>query len=181
MEKVLLHCCCAPCSAPILEWMLNNSLSPTLFFFNPNIFPNEEYIKRKTECIRYAQSLDVEFIDGDYEHDAWLRKIAGLEDQPERGLRCAQCFKIRLEATAMLAAEKGFSVFTTTLSGSRWKSFEQITDAGNWAASLIEGVHFWDKDWKKGGLTERRSILLKENNFYNQQYCGCEFSVKKNG
>lgn len=177
MEKILLHSCCAPCSAPILEWMLDNGFSPTLFFFNPNIFPDEEYTKRKEECIRYAQQLGVDFIDGDYDHDCWLEKVAGMEDQPERGLRCGVCFGIRLDATARLAAEKGFSVFTTTLAGSRWKSFEQIVEAGNRAA-LTEGIRFWDKDWKKGGLTERRKILLQENGFYNQQYCGCEFSIR---
>jgi predicted adenine nucleotide alpha hydrolase (AANH) superfamily ATPase len=178
MEKVMLHCCCAPCSAPILEWMSDNNISPTLFFFNPNIFPYREYMKRKEELVHYAQSLGIDFIDGDYNHHLWLEKIAGLEDQPERGLRCARCFTVRLEATALLTVEKGFSVFTTTLTGSRWKSFGQIAEAGNKAASLAKGVRFWDKDWKKGGLTGRRSILLRENNFYNQQYCGCEFSIR---
>ncbi|NDV66270.1 epoxyqueuosine reductase QueH [Bacteroides sp. 224] len=178
MEKVLLHCCCAPCSAPIMEWMLNNNISPTLFYFNPNIFPSEEYLKRKEECIAYAQAQGIDFIDGDYNHADWLAKVAGLEDQPERGTRCLECFKIRLKATAILATEKGFSLFTTTLAGSRWKSFTQIVEAGNWAASLVTGVQFWEKDWKKGGLTERRKILLQENQFYNQQYCGCEFSIR---
>ena len=179
MENILLHCCCAPCSASILEWMLNNNISPTLFFYNPNIFPAEEYIKRKEELIRYAKSLGLDFIDGDYNHDIWLKKVEGLENEPERGLRCARCFRMRMEATAVLASEKGFSLFTTTLTGSRWKSFEQIVEAGNYAASLTGNIQFWDKDWKKGGLTERRKILLEENNFYNQQYCGCEFSMRK--
>lgn len=179
MEKILLHSCCAPCSAPILEWMLNNDMQPTLFFFNPNIYPQDEYLKRKEECIAYAHKLGVAFIDGDYDHARWLEGVAGLEDEPERGLRCAQCFRLRLRATALVAAAEGFARFTTTLAGSRWKSFEQIVDAGRWAASLVEGVAFWEKDWKKGGLTERRSILLRKNDFYNQQYCGCEFSIRK--
>ena len=179
MKEVLLHSCCAPCSAPIVEWMLNNGVLPTLFFFNPNIYPTEEYLIRKRECIRYAEQQGVAFIDGDYDHERWLGEIAGWEDQPERGLRCAQCFKVRLQATALLASEKGFRSFTTTLAGSRWKDFKQITEAGQWAASLVNGLEYWDKDWKKGGLTERRGILLKENNFYNQLYCGCEFSIRK--
>lgn len=179
MKEVLLHCCCAPCSAPIIEWMLNNNIQPTLFFYNPNIYPAEEYLIRKQEWIRYAELQELDYIDGDYEHDIWLEKIAGLENQPERGLRCAQCFKIRMEVTALLASEKGFSMFTTTLAGSRWKNLAQIIEAGNQAALLVEGVQFWDKDWKKGGLTERRKVLLQENNFYNQQYCGCEFSIRK--
>lgn len=179
MEKILLHSCCAPCSAPIMEWMLNNDISFTLFYFNPNIYPLEEYAKRKEECKKYAQAKGIDFIDGDYDYDMWLAKISGLENQPERGLRCAQCFRIRLEATALLASELGFSMFTTTLTGSRWKNYTQIVEAGNWASSLVSGVRFWEKDWKKGGLTERRRILLQENNFYNQQYCGCEFSIRK--
>ena len=179
MEKILLHSCCAPCSAPILEWMLDNGCVPVLFFFNPNIFPDGEYLKRKDECLRYAEKLGVGFVDGDYDHARWLAEIAGLEDRPERGERCVCCFRIRMEATARLAAEQGFPVFTTTLTGSRWKSFDQIAAAGRQAASAVNGVRFWDKDWKKGGLTERRKILLRENDFYNQQYCGCEFSFRK--
>lgn len=161
-----------------MEWMVENGFAPTIFFYNPNIFPSEEYLKRKEECMRYARLLDVEFIDGDYDHDIWRKKISGLETEPERGLRCMQCFRLRLGATAVIASEKGFPVITTTLAGSRWKDFQQITEAGNMAASLVEDVVYWDKDWKKGGLTERRRILLKENNFYNQQYCGCEFSMR---
>lgn len=180
MEKVLLHCCCAPCSAPIIEWMLNNGIAPALFFFNPNIYPAGEYLIRKEECMKYALSQGLECIDGDYNHEYWLSKVAGLEDQPERGSRCVQCFKMRLEATAILASERGFSKITTTLAGSRWKSFAQIVEAGNGAAALVAHVQFWAKDWKKGGLTERRKILLQENGFYNQSYCGCEFSIPKN-
>jgi predicted adenine nucleotide alpha hydrolase (AANH) superfamily ATPase len=162
-----------------MEWMLGNGIAPTLFFFNPNIWPADEYLKRKEECIRYAESSGVAFIDGDYGHDRWLEEVAGLEDQPERGLRCAECFRIRLEATARMAAEQRIPLFTTTLTGSRWKSYRQIVEAGHWAASLADGVRFWDKDWKKGGLTERRKVLLQENGFYNQRYCGCEFSIGK--
>jgi predicted adenine nucleotide alpha hydrolase (AANH) superfamily ATPase len=159
--------------------MLNNDIRPTVFYFNPNIYPVEEYIKRKEECIRYVQSQNIDFIDGDYNHNDWLTKVAGLENEPERGLRCVQCFKIRLAATALLASEKNFSTFTTTLAGSRWKNLAQIIEAGDWAVSLVAGTRFWGKDWKKGGLTERRKVLLQENNFYNQQYCGCEFGMRE--
>ncbi len=173
---ILLHSCCAPCSAPILEWMLNEGHTPVLYFFNPNIFPAEEYLRRREELARYAQKQGVQVIDGDDAHENWLAAVAGLEDEPERGARCAQCFRHRLAAAAKLAAEEGFSTFTTTLSGSRWKNFSQICEAGHRAAAQHNGLTFWDKDWKKGGLTERRAVLLRENNFYNQTYCGCEFS-----
>ena len=179
MQTILLHCCCAPCAAAIIEWLLNREIRPVLFYFNPNIFPREEYEIRKSECTRYAQLLGLEIIDGDYKHEEWLKDIRGLEQEPERGARCLQCFKMRMLVTAAMAHEKGFAVFATTLASSRWKSLEQIAEAGNWAAGHFEGVKFWENNWRKGGLSERRRILLAENNFYNQLYCGCEFSMRK--
>ena len=108
-----------------------------------------------------------------------MQQVSGLEAEPERGKRCLQCFRIRMLATAKLAFEQGFDCFATTLASSRWKSLEQIAQAGQWAAAQFEGVEFWEKNWRKGGLSERRRILLSENGFYNQQYCGCEFSMRK--
>lgn len=175
-KKILLHACCAPCSAPIVEWLMNNGYNPTLFFFNPNIFPSKEYVRRRDELARRAEKLGLSFVEGDSCHDDWLAAMAGLEAEPERGERCARCFEYRLAESARFAAEKNFDVFTTTLAGSRWKNFDQICTAGHRAAAQYGGVDFWDKDWKKGGLTERRATLLRENGFYNQLYCGCEFS-----
>lgn len=176
MQTVLLHTCCAPCSAAIIEWMLQNRFQPVLYYFNPNIYPFKEYEIRKAECTRYARSLGIEIIEGEHDHDEWLSKIAGLEKEPERGKRCVQCFRLRMLATAHLAYERKFNLFATTLASSRWKSLEQIAEAGNWAAQQYDGVEFWEKNWRKDGLSERRRILLAENGFYNQQYCGCEFS-----
>ncbi len=176
--SLLLHTCCAPCSAAIIEWLLTNNIRPVLYYFNPNIYPPEEYVIRKSECTRYAQMLGLDIVDGDYGHENWLKEIAGLEHEPERGRRCLQCFRIRMLATARIAYERGFDHFATTLASSRWKSLEQIADAGHWAAAQFEGVEFLEKNWRKGGLSERRKILLAENGFYNQQYCGCEFSMR---
>ncbi|GHT39594.1 hypothetical protein FACS189437_03400 [Bacteroidia bacterium] len=173
---LLLHTCCAPCSAAIIEWLSANAIRPTLFFFNPNIYPREEYELRKNELKRYAKSLNIDFMDGDYDHERWLNTVKGLENQPERGLRCLECFKMRLLATAQLAHEKGFTQIATTLASSRWKNLEQIAEAGQWAVLQFPDVEFWDKNWRKDGLSERRRVLLLENGFYNQQYCGCEFS-----
>lgn len=178
MKKILLHCCCAPCSSAILEWMLANDIMPTLYYCNPNIYPEEEYIIRKNELTRYAEKLGLEVIDDDYNHEAWLKQVCGLEDEPERGKRCLQCFKMRLLSTAQKAEELGFKEITTTLASSRWKSLEQINLAGAWATSQVQGVTFNDKNWRKGGLQERRNQLLRENGFYNQIYCGCEFSLR---
>ena len=184
--EVLLHACCAPCSSAIVEWMLNNGVRPTIFYYNPNIFPREEYEIRKHESKRHAESLGIEWIDGDYDHELWQQCVCGLEDEPERGRRCEQCFLMRMKATAKQAKLLGIKYFATTLASSRWKSLEQIERAGHIAAqmvngecSMVNGVVFWDQNWRKGGLYERRNQLLKEFNFYNQQYCGCEFSKKQ--
>jgi predicted adenine nucleotide alpha hydrolase (AANH) superfamily ATPase len=175
---LLLHTCCAPCAAAIIECLLRQEIRPTLFYFNPNIHPPSEYEIRKEECTRHARKMGLDIIDGDYDHLRWLQSVAGLEPEPERGARCLQCFKMRLYGTAHLAYEQGFERFATTLAASRWKSLEQIAEAGHWAAAQFAPVQFWEKNWRKDGLSERRRILLAENDFYNQQYCGCEFSVK---
>ena len=177
-EQVLLHACCAPCSSAIVEWMLANGVRPTIFYYNPNIWPREEYEIRKQESKRHAEKLGVEWIDGDYDHESWLQHVCGLEDQPERGLRCEQCFTLRLTATAWKAKELGIKYFATTLASSRWKSLEQIERAGLAAEQAVGDVVFWAQNWRKGGLQERRNQLLKEYGFYNQQYCGCEFSAR---
>lgn len=182
-KQVLLHCCCAPCSSAILEWMLANDVRPTLYYCNPNIYPEDEYLIRKNECTRYAQSLGLEIIDDDYDHEQWLCQVRGLEQEPERGGRCLLCFKLRLYRAALKAIELGLPSFTTTLASSRWKSLDQINEAGRWAAqqALAETgkeVTFDDRNWRKGGLQQRRNELLKINGFYNQLYCGCEFSLE---
>ena len=175
--RVLLHTCCAPCSAAIIEALLNQGITPVIFFYNPNIYPLEEYLLRKEECMRYANALQLEVIDGDYDHTNWLACVEGLENQPERGSRCLACFRMRLLAAANCASQLGISVFTTTLAASRWKSLQQLESAGLEACTHYPTVTFWAHNWKKGGLSERRAALIKEYSFYNQPYCGCEFSM----
>ena len=175
--KILLHACCAPCSAPILEKLLNDGVRPAVFYFNPNIYPEKEYEIRRSECEKYAAKLGIEMFEGVYDHGAWLKEISGLENEPERGGRCLKCFKMRLLQTAKTASEKGFDTIASTLSSSRWKRLDQIDEAGNFAVSGFDGVSYLAKNWRKGGLQQRRNELLKENGFYNQTYCGCEFSV----
>lgn len=178
-SRILLHCCCAPCSSAILEWMHDHGVQPTIFYCNPNIYPQEEYLIRKNEITRYAEQLGLEIIEDEYDHEAWLEEIKGLEQEPERGGRCLQCFKLRMLRSAKKAIELGLPEFTTTLASSRWKSLEQINAAGQWAAEQTGGrVKFNEKNWRKGGLQQRRNDLLKENGFYNQLYCGCEFSFR---
>lgn len=178
LHEVLLHACCAPCSSAIVEWMLQHDIQPTIFYFNPNIFPLEEYNIRKNESKRHADSLGIRWIDGDYNHEEWLHQIRGLEHEPERGSRCFQCFRFRLTTTAFQALQLGIPYFTTTLASSRWKSLEQITQAGLAAQNAVKGSQFWAQNWRKNGLQDRRNQLLRIYNFYNQQYCGCEFSMR---
>lgn len=178
-SRVLLHTCCAPCSSAIIECLLQSGITPTIYYCNPNIFPQEEYLIRKNECTRYARALGLEIIDVDYNHDDWRCRVAGLEDQPERGPRCLECFKMRLLSTAEYAREHGFRVITTTLASSRWKSLDQINEAGRWAVQQVEDVLWWDQNWRKGGLQPRRLEIINEYGFYNQLYCGCEFSMRK--
>lgn len=190
LDEVLLHACCAPCSSAIVEWLMNHGVRVTIFYFNPNIWPREEYEIRKNESKRHAENLGIRWIDGDYDHNAWCEHIKGLENEPERGSRCQECFAFRLTQTARKAQELGIRYFATTLASSRWKSLEQIERAGHLAEAVVNGpqskdsaeeqpntVCFWAQNWRKGGLQERRNQLLREYNFYNQQYCGCEFSV----
>ena len=186
-QEVLLHACCAPCSSAIVEWLVQHQIRPVIFYYNPNIFPLEEYEIRKNESKRHAESLGIRWIDGDYDHEAWLGSVCGLEGEPERGRRCLQCFTIRLTEAARVARRLAIPYFATTLASSRWKSLDQINRAGLLAEETVnaEGplsdfkVSFWPQNWRKGGLQERRNQLLKEFDFYNQQYCGCEFSRRK--
>ena len=175
--RILLHSCCAPCSSAVIECMLENRLKPTVFYFNPNIYPQKEYERRKAENIRFVESLHLPFVDGDYDHDGWKERVKGLENEPERGRRCLACFKIRMKKVAQYAAEHAFTVFATTLAASRWKSLEQIAEAGHDAASLYPNLTFWAQNWRKGGLNERRSELIRLHGLYNQTWCGCEFSI----
>lgn len=177
--QVLLHTCCAPCSSAIIECLLQHGITPTIYYCNPNIYPLEEYEIRKNECSRYAKSLGLEIVDADYDHERWLSEMKGLEPEPERGPRCLKCFKYRLLKTVQYAHEHGFMVVATTLASSRWKSLEQIEEAGRFAESQVPGVTFWAQNWRKGGLSERRIQIIKEYGFYNQRYCGCEFSMRK--
>lgn len=178
VNKVLLHTCCAPCSVAIIESMMNNGIEPTIFFCNPNIYPQAEYEKRKTEIIRYAKGLELNFIDADYSHEDWLKETQHLKEQPERGERCQVCFNLRLNETARYAQQNDFEVFATTLGSSRWKDLEQIDTAGQQAAKLYPNLIFWNENWRKNGLSNRQADLIKEYDFYRQQYCGCEFSKK---
>lgn len=190
-DRILLHCCCGPCSTAILEWMVEESLRPGLFFSNSNIVPFDEYVKRRDELVRYAATFGLEVADDEYDHSAWLefvRSRCGSTEVltgPERGPRCLACFEFRLRRAAEYAATNGYSILTTTLASSRWKVLSQVDDAGRRAVLEFQGekqneqkLIWWPQNWRKGGLQERRNLLIKSCALYNQTWCGCEFSMK---
>ena len=178
MPSVLMHTCCAPCSSAIIECLMQHGIEPVVYYCNPNIYPENEYRIRKEECVRYAEALGLEIVDDDYDHAAWLTAVRGLEAEPERGGRCLECFKYRLRRAACYAHEHGIKVITTTLASSRWKSLDQINAAGSYAVEPFADVEWWTQNWRKGGLSERRAAIIRQYGFYNQQYCGCEFSMR---
>ncbi|SFH28211.1 hypothetical protein SAMN05216299_10529 [Nitrosospira sp. Nsp14] len=177
-DKVLLHSCCAPCSGEVMEAMLASGIDFTIFFYNPNIHPLKEYELRKNENIRFAEQFGVPFIDADYDRDNWFARAKGMENEPERGIRCTMCFDMRFERTALYAHEHAFPVITSSLGISRWKNMQQINDSGHRAAARYPGLLYWDYNWRKGGGSARMIEISKRENFYQQEYCGCAYSLR---
>jgi predicted adenine nucleotide alpha hydrolase (AANH) superfamily ATPase len=177
-KKVLIHSCCAPCAGELMELMIENGIELTIFFYNPNIHPKKEYEIRKEENIRFAEKLGIPFVDGDYEVQEWFYKAKGMENAPERGERCTMCFDMRFVKTAEYAKNNGFKIITSSLGISRWKNMEQINGCGHQAASLFEGITYWDYNWRKQGGGARMYEIAKRENFYKQEYCGCIYSLR---
>jgi predicted adenine nucleotide alpha hydrolase (AANH) superfamily ATPase len=176
-EKLLVHVCCGPCSTEVIE-RLAAGHDLVLYFFNPNISPKEEHDRRLAEAERYALARGHMIIPGPYDHDLWLSAIKGLESEPEGGRRCAACFSYRLEAAAQRALQEGASSFTTTLTISPHKSAPAVNAAGEKAARQ-EGVAFLAADFKKKDGFLKSCQKAREAGMYRQDYCGCEFSIRK--
>tara|TARA_Y100000589_G_scaffold92955_1_gene87821 strand:- start:788 stop:1456 length:669 start_codon:yes stop_codon:yes gene_type:complete len=177
-KKLLLHSCCAPCAGEIMEAVAASQIDTTIYFYNPNIHPVQEYEIRKNENIRFAEKLGFDFIDADYDKDNWFERIKGLEDAPERGERCTVCFDMRFERSALYAHENGFDTFATTLGISRWKDLNQINTSGLKAANRYNNLEFWDFNWRKQGGSSRMLEISKQEKFYKQEYCGCVYSLR---
>lgn len=177
-KRVLLHSCCAPCSGEVMEAMTASGIDYAIFFYNPNIHPTEEYEIRKEENIRYAKEHQIEFIDADYDAENWFNRVEGLEHEPERGLRCTVCFDMRFERTALYAHEHGFDVFTSSLGISRWKDMQQINACGERAAARYNNLNYWTYNWRRAGGAQRMLDISKRENFYQQEYCGCIYSLR---
>lgn len=177
-QKVLLHSCCAPCSGEIMEALLASEINYSIFFYNPNIHPQKEYQIRKDENIAFAQKHNIEFIDADYDSDEWFARAKGMEYEPERGIRCTMCFDMRLDRTALYAHEHGFPLIATSLGISRWKDLKQIDGCGHRAVEHYADVSYWDYNWRKKGGSARMIEISKRENFYQQEYCGCIYSLR---
>lgn len=180
--SLLLHTCCAPCSSYCIEY-LSNYFKITVLYYNPNIYPESEYIHRKSEQIRLIGEMKtknpVSFIDCDFESDKFYSAVKGLENCREGGERCFECYRLRLRKAAEAASENGFDYFTTSLTISPLKNARKINEIGEELANEYS-VKFLPSDFKKREGFKRSIELSREYNLYRQNYCGCEFSQRKN-
>lgn len=178
VPKLLLHSCCAPCSSYVIEY-LSKYFDITIFYYNPNISPISEYLKRKEEQIRLINSIDtinkLNIIDCDYDNDIYENKIRGLENEPERGNRCFVCFNLRLDKTASYAKELGYDYFATTLTVSPYKNSSLINEIGLKIQDIYD-VNYLVSDFKKKDGYKRSIELSNKYNLYRQNYCGCKYS-----
>ncbi|MBQ9233875.1 MAG: epoxyqueuosine reductase QueH [Lachnospiraceae bacterium] len=180
-EKLLLHACCAPCSSYVLEF-LENTYDITVFYYNPNITDEMEYNKRVAEITRFINTApftkNVKFIEGRYDPELFLHISKGLENEPERGKRCYKCYELRLDETARYAKEKGFDLYTTTLSISPHKNAEWLNEIGLRLSEKYE-MNYLYSNFKKNNGYSRSIELSKEYNLYRQNFCGCIFSKQE--
>ncbi len=175
---LLLHSCCAPCSSACLE-RLKEHFKITVLYYNPNVDEKEEYEKRKAEQIRFLERTGwADFLDCDHDEESFERMATGLEEEPERGKRCYECYGLRLNKTAEIAAQNKFDYFATTLTLSPYKNAEWLNELGAKAGGRYE-VNYLFSDFKKGGGYYRSTELSKEYGLYRQDFCGCRFSKRK--
>ena len=173
--KVLLHICCAVCASACVEKLREEGSEVSGFFYNPNIHPEPEYLKRLNDLENFAKRLDFPFFIAGYNPDKWFKLIKGLENEPEGGKRCEVCFRIRLNEAYRFAKKKGFDSFTTTLTVSPHKDSEVINKVGR----NLAGLFFLARNFKKNDGFKRAIELSKEYGLYRQSYCGCIFSQGK--
>lgn len=180
-KKVLLHSCCAPCSSYVITY-LTKFVNVTVLYYNPNIFPEEEYNKRKKEQIRFINSItseyNVDYMDCDYDNESFEEVIKGLEDEPERGKRCTKCFNLRLSKTALTAKENNYDFFCTTLTLSPYKNAKLINEIG-FELEKEYGIKYLPSDFKKRDGYKKSIELSKIYNLYRQNYCGCIYSKRR--
>ncbi len=178
IPKLLLHSCCGPCSTAVIS-RLTDYFDITVLYYNPNIEPEAEYYKRKNEQIKFLNNYkgtnSITFLDCDYDNEAFLKIAKGLENEPEGGLRCHACYKLRLEKTVQIAKEKGYNYFGTTLTVSPYKNAQIINPIGKLLEEKYQ-VKFLYADFKKEEGYKKSIEMAKEYDLYRQNYCGCHFS-----
>ncbi len=175
MRRLLLHCCCAPCTSGVL-WQLED-YDVTCFYYNPNISPKSEHDFRADELKRYLDIMKKDLIVGAYDNEKYVEKIMGLEQEKEGGKRCFLCFELRLRETAKLAKEKGFDLFTTTLSVSPFKNANVLNEIGEKISKEI-GIEYLPANFKKNNGYLKSIENSKKYNLYRQNYCGCVYSKR---
>ncbi len=179
-NKLLVLSCCAPCSCGAIKKLVTQGTEVTVLFYNPNIFPQTEYEKRRDEQARVCRALGAHFVELPYEPDEWERAVASLANEPERGKRCSVCFYMRLLRAQEYAKAHGFEALTSVLGVSRYKDFNQVNAAAR-RAWIKVGKPYWAKDWRKDGVEELRRALIHEFKMYQQTYCGCKYSLAASG
>lgn len=176
-KNILVHACCAPCSTYSFEKLVFDDFMPVGFFYNPNIFPEEEYKRRRDELIKFAELKNYKIIIEEDPHEVWLKAVQGFEEEKEGGKRCELCFRLRLEKTALYAKENDFGGFTTVLTISPHKNSDVINRIGK-ELSEKHGICFLEENFKKDEGFRKSLEISKEYNLYRQTYCGCIFSRK---
>ena len=181
VPRLLLHSCCAPCSSNCIE-VLSKYFMVTVFYYNPNIYPEEEYRKRVAEQQKFIEKLPVKypihFVEGAYEKERFYEMAKGMEKVPEGGERCFKCYRLRMEEAARLAQKDNYDYFTTTLSISPLKNAEKINEIGEELAEIYKVPHL-PSDFKKKNGYKRSIELSHEYDLYRQNYCGCAFSKRE--
>lgn len=177
-KKLLLHSCCGPCSSYVISY-LTDYFDITILYYNPNIYPYDEYLKRKQEQIKLINEIDcsnnLDIMDCDYDNDLYEKCIIGLENEPERGNRCMVCYNLRMEKTAKMAKECNYDYFCTTLSVSPYKNSEWINKIGEKLQNKYN-INWLYSDFKKKDGYKQSILLSKKYNLYRQDYCGCIYS-----
>ena len=176
MKKIILHICCVGCGVYV-SGTLKNNYHVVLFFYNPNIWPKEEYDRRLAEAEKIAENYKLELVNGEYEHEKWLEAVRGHEADPERSERCLICYKFRLEKAFSQAKKLHCEYLTTTLTTSPQKDASAVNEIGRQAA-VQSGLKFLIEDFKKRDGFKKSSALSRQLGLYRQNYCGCEFSQR---
>jgi len=181
VPSLLLHSCCAPCSSYCIEY-LSQFFYVTVFYYNPNIYPDEEYYHRVKEQQRFIKEFPtkypVKFIEGDYDKSSFYEIAKGLEKEPEKGKRCHRCYDLRLRRTAEVAKEKGFDFFSTTLTISPMKDSQVLNEIGASIGKEL-GINWLYSDFKKREGYKRSTEISREYDMYRQDYCGCVYSYNE--